>query len=103
MSTTEVVNLTINATEVYSLNDTVTKMVSKTAEFSNRYGLGDQFDARTVEEDLLFFLVKRKQLGLKRLAIHVLEDGEIAVGSFSGRRKATLIFNLNYIGGKGYI
>ncbi len=103
MSATETVDLTINATEVHSVNDVAAIIVSKTGQFANHYGCGGQFDAKTTEDDLLFFFVKRKQLGLERLEVHILEDGEIAVGEFSGRRKATLVFNIHYVGGRGYL
>lgn len=103
MSATEVVDLTINATEVRSINDVSALIVSKIGQFANHYGVGDQFDAKTTEEDMSLFLVKRRQLGLEQLTVHILEDGEVAVGSFAGRRKATIVFNINYVGGRGYI
>ncbi|MEM3368483.1 MAG: hypothetical protein QXM29_01665 [Nitrososphaerales archaeon] len=103
MSSTEVVNLTINATEVRSINDIATIMTNKIGEFADRYGVKDQLDSKRIEEDLIYFFVKRNTVGLERLEVHVLDDGEVAMGSISGRRKASLIFNIRYSGGRGYL
>jgi hypothetical protein len=101
MSTTEVVNVTINSTEVQSISDIASIMADKIQEFADRYAVGDQHDRKQTEEDLICFLVKRNIVNLETLEIHVLDDGQIGVGNFSGRRLATLRFNILYAG-RGY-
>lgn len=101
MSETEVVNLTISTTEVQSVADVASIMAEKIQEFADRYGVGHQHDKQQSEEDFIVFLTKRGVLDLEELEVHILEDGQIGVGSFSGRRLATLRFNIRYAG-RGY-
>ena len=98
MSATETVNLTISATEVQSINDVATIIANRIQGFANKYGVGNQYDKELTEEDLIYFLAKRNTIGLERLEVHILDNGEIGVGTFRGERKATLIFNVNYVG-----
>lgn len=101
---TQVIDLTIDMAEVRSVNDVSAKIVSKIGQFANHYGVGGDFDAQRTDEDITLMLVKKNQVGLRQLTIHVLEDGQIAVGSFSGRRIATLLINLHYVnGGRSYL
>ena len=101
MAETETVNLTISTTEVQSISDVASIVANKVQGFANKYGVGQQYDKEMTEQDLVFFMAKRNTLGLERLEVHILDDGEIGIGSFRGRRKATLIFNINYVG-RGY-
>lgn len=101
MSATEVVNLTINTTEVQSISDVVSTMANKIQKFADKYGVGYQHDKQRTEEDLIYFLVKRNIVNLETLEVHILDDGEIGVGSFRGKRRATLRFNIRYVG-RGY-
>lgn len=101
MSATETINLTINMAEVQSISDVATIVANEIQKFANKHGVGDQHNRKATEADMIYFMAKRKKLGLERLEVHVLEDGEIAVGSFRGKRKATLVFNITYAG-RGY-
>lgn len=101
MSETETVNLTISTAEVRSISDVASIIANKIQKFANRYGVVNQYDKEMTEADLIYFLAKRNVLGLERLEVHILDDGEIGVGRFRGRRKATLVFNINYVG-RGY-
>lgn len=101
MSTTETVNLTISMAEVQSISDVATTISDEIQSFANKHEVGDQHDRKATERDVIQFMAKKKTMGLERLEVHILEDGEIAVGSFKGKRKATLIFNINYAQG-GY-
>lgn len=101
MSATEVVNLTIDATEVLSISDIASIMANRIQKFANKHGTGYQHDKQQSEEDFIVFLTKRGILNLETLEVHILEDGQIGVGSFSGRRVATLRFNIRYTG-RGY-
>ncbi len=104
MTATEVHNLTISVSETTSVDEATTDVVNKTEKFAAHYGCRDQFDPNLMYEDVAFFFIKRKQLGLEQLCVHILEDGEVSVNSFAGRRKATLVFNIKYVsGGKGYL
>lgn len=96
MSQTETVNLTINMAEVQSISDVATMIADEIQNFADKYGVGDQHDKEATEADMIYFMAKRKKLGLERLEVHILDDGDVAIGSFSGRRKATLIFNIKY-------
>jgi hypothetical protein len=98
MSQTETVNLTVNMAEVRSISDVATTIANEIQSFAAKHGVGEQYDSKATEADLIYFMAKREKLGLERLEVHILEDGEIAVGSFKGRRRATLIFNINYAG-----
>jgi hypothetical protein len=98
LAQTETVNLTVNMTEVQSISEVAAVIANRTHKFANKHGVGDQHDAKTTEADMIHFMAKRGKLGLERLEVHILEDGEIALGSFKGKRKATLIFNINYVG-----
>lgn len=99
MSATETVNLTISATEIQSVSDVASIIANKIQSFANKYGVGNQYNEELTEEDMIFFLTKRKTLGLEQLEVHILDNGKVAAGSYSGRRKATLIFRINYSGG----
>lgn len=101
MSTTEVVNLTINATEVQSISDVATIMAKKIQQFADKHGVGYQHDQQQTEQDLVYFLVKRGIVNLEELEVHILEDGRVGVNSYTGRRRSTLRFNLRY-SGRGY-
>jgi len=103
LSETEVVSLTINATEVRSIADVASIIANTIHSFADKYGVGSQHDRERTEQDLIYFLVKRNVVSLERLEVHILEDGEIGMGSFSGRRLATLLFNIRYGGGRGYL
>jgi hypothetical protein len=98
---TEVVNLTISTTEVQSISDVASIMAEKIQEFAEKYGVGSQHDKQQSEEDFVYFLAKRGILNLETIEVHILEDGQIGVGSFTGRRVATLRFNIRYVG-RGY-
>ncbi len=100
MSSTETVNLTINATEVRSISDVAATIANTIQTFANKYGVSDEYDKERTEQDLILFLVKRETLHLERLEVHILEDGEIGVGNYSGKRKADLFFNISYSGGR---
>jgi len=99
MSKTETVNLTISATEVRSISDVASMIAETIQSFAEKYGVADQYDKERTEQDLIYFLVKRNALDLEQLEVHVLDDGEIGIGKFSGKRKATLIFKINYVKG----
>lgn len=101
MAETETVNLTISTAEVQSISDVATIVANEIQNFANKYGVGHQYDKEMTEQDLIFFLAKRNALDLEQLEVHILDNGEIGVGTFRGRRKATLIFNINYVG-RGY-
>lgn len=101
MSETEVVNLTINATEVRSINEVSTIITNEIQEFADRHGVGEQHNKEQTDRDVSHLLVKRDIVDLRTLEVHILEDGKIGVGSFSGRRLATLRFNIRYVG-RGY-
>jgi len=101
MSATEVVNLTINATEVQSINEVSSIIADKIQEFTDRYNVGDQHDKEQTHEDMSYLFVKRGIVNLTTLEVHILEDGQIGIGSFSGRRLATLRFNIRYTA-RGY-
>ena len=101
MSSTEVTSLTVNATEVRCVSDIASIAANRIQQFAEKYGTGEQYNRQRIEQDLIFFMVKRNDLNLTQLEVHILEDGEVAVGSFNGRRKASLILNFNYLG-KGY-
>jgi len=103
MSTTEVVNLTIDATEVRSVNEVATIIANTLQDFASRHGVSDQYDRERTEEDMVWFLVKRGDLNLTRLEAHILEDGTVAVGKVSGNRTADLFINIRYVGGRGYL
>lgn len=98
MSATETVNLTISAAEVQSISDVALIIANKIQNFANKYGVGHQYDKELTEGDLIYFFAKRNAIGLERLEVHILDNGEIGIGTFRGRRKATLIFNINYVG-----
>jgi len=101
MSATEVVNLTINTTEVQSISDVASIMANKIQEFAEKYDVDPQHNKQQSEEDFIYFLVKRGILNLETIEVHILENGEVGVGSFSGRRLATLRFYIRYVG-RGY-
>ncbi len=103
MSTTEVVNLTIDATEVRSINEVATIIANTLQQFADKHGVSDQYDRERMEEDVAWFLVKRGALNLTRLEAHILADGTVAVGHVSGRRSADLFINIRYVGGRGYL
>ena len=66
---------------------------------ARKYGVEDQFDRKSFEEDLAIFLVKRKIVGLRELRVSVLEGGDIRVGDvIRGKRRADLIIRLHYKG-----
>jgi hypothetical protein len=99
MSKTETVNLTISAAEVRSISEVASIIAETIQSFAEKYGVADQYDKEKTEQDLIYFLVKRNAVGLEQLEVHVLEDGEVGVGEFSGKKKATLIFRINYVKG----
>ncbi len=98
MSTTQVFNFTINTTEVQSVSDVASAIANRIQYLADKHGIGQQHDKKQTEEDMICFLVKRNVLDLETLEVHILEDGEIGVGSFTGRRLATLRFNIRYAG-----
>lgn len=94
-------NLTINMAEVQSISDVATIIADEIQKFADKHGVGDQHDRKSTEADMIYFMAKRKKLGLEQLKVHILEGGEVAIGSYSGRRETTLVFNINYAG-RGY-
>jgi hypothetical protein len=102
MSETEVVNVTINSTEVQSVSDVSSIMANEIHKFAKKHGVDSQYDKKLSKGDFIKLLVERKIVGLETLEVHILEDGEIGVGSFTGRRVATLRFNIRYAG-RGYL
>ncbi|MGH9921372.1 MAG: hypothetical protein ACRD38_01325 [Nitrososphaerales archaeon] len=103
MTATETIDLTINATEVRSVNDVASIIANTLQQFADKHGVKDQYDQERMEQDMIFFLVKRNDVNLTRLRAYILEDGSVAVGNVSGRRKAELLINIQYLGGKGYL
>lgn len=81
MSETEVVNLTIDATEVLSISDVASIMANRIQKFTDKHGVGYQHDKQQSEEDFIVFLTKRGVLNLETLEVHILEDGQIGVGA----------------------
>ena len=54
-----------------------------------------------MEKDISYFLVKSKAVRLEELEISILDDGSTNVGgTITGRRRADLIFRINYAGGR---
>jgi len=99
MSQTETVEVAVSATEVKSLSEIVSIITQEIETFARKYGVEDQFDRKSFEEDLAIFLVKRKIVGLRELRVSVLEGGDIRVGDvIRGKRRADLIIRLHYKG-----
>lgn len=101
MSATEVVNQTVSSTEVKSISKIASILTKRTVDFAEKYGVRDQFDEKKLEEDLIFFLVKSKAVRIEELEISILEDGGASVGgAITGRRKADLVFRIDYADGR---
>lgn len=101
MSATETVNLTVSATEVRSISDVASIIASKIQKFADKYGVGEQYDKGRTERDVTYFLAKSKTVRLEELEISILDDGSTTVGgTMTGRRKADLIFRIQYADGR---
>lgn len=97
LSSTETINLTISATEVRSVSDVASIIANTIQRFADKYGVGSQYDRARTESDLIYFLVKSKIVQLEELEVSILDDGRVGVGgALTGRRKADLIFRINY-------
>jgi len=97
MSGAEVIDLAISSTEVQSISQTITAIIQAILAFANKYGVGDQFDVKRMEDDFAIFLVKRKVVNLRELRVSVLEDGGIQLGdTVTGKRRADLFIRLHY-------
>lgn len=101
MSATETVNLTVSATEVRSISDVASLIANKIQKFADKYGVGDQYDKGRTERDVTYFLAKSKTVRLEELEISILDDGSTTVGgTMTGRRRADLIFRIQYADGR---
>ena len=97
MSSTETVELTVSRSETRSLAEIASRAARMIGEFADRQGVGNQYDEKRTEEDLIVFLAKRNTVKLEELEISILDDGNVDVGNnLRGRRIADLILRFNY-------
>jgi hypothetical protein len=103
MSQTEVVELTVSEAEVESVAGAASFINKHTKRFSSKHGVANQYNERTTEDDLIVYIAKRDIVQLQELEVSVLEDGAKDKGNtIQGKRKADLIFRINYAPSAGY-
>lgn len=104
MSSTETVNLAVSTTEIGSVSDVASAISNKIEEFANKYGVGGQYNKERTKQDLILFLAERNKVGLEELEVSILDDGSVGVGDvITGRRKADLIFKIQYADSRRYV